>query len=134
MYERPPFDLKATFKVRKPFVLDGVAFGYEAIVDVSGIEPRRVRQMFDAHMIDIAEPGAPPPAPAERKQAPPAPATKQARVKAPPASAPAQAAPGVPSLQHRGFGRYEVVDAAGNVLAGPFAKEQAEAELKKRLQ
>ena len=107
----------------RPFTMNGKEYGYDEPVDVSGIEVRRVRQMFEARLIDADDSAAP-------KQKPQAPAP---RVEAVPEPAPAPQASQKASLRHKGFGKYEVVDAASNVIAGPLSREQAEVELKKHL-
>jgi hypothetical protein len=128
MYERLPFQIESKFKVVKPFTMNGIPYWYDEPVDITGIEPRRVRQMWDARMIEVM-PAADKPVQATEK---PAKATKTEAAPTPAsAEKPVVEASQEPRLEHRGFGKYEIVDAAGNVLAGPLPKEQAERELLK---
>ena len=118
------FNPESKFKALRPFTMNGREYGYDEPVDVAGIEVRRVRQMFDARLIDT-DTGAP--SPPQRAAQRPAP---QAKAEASPEE---HSLPATASVRHKGFGRYEVVDAAGNVLATAASKEQAEEELKKHL-
>lgn len=101
----------------KPFVMGGKAYERGDPVDTAGIETRRLRQMYEARMVDGA-------APAEQPTGRPGPVV--------PASAP-DAATALPqatgeglAVVHRGFGRYYVLDARGKEIAGPVQKEEAE--------
>jgi hypothetical protein len=126
MQERAPFIVGSRFKAIRPFVMDGVAYGHDEVVDVSKVETRRVRQMYEAFFIEPVTASDAPVAKVEP--------IRPRREKAPaPEPAPAEAvAPGVPSLRYKGFGRYEVVSATGEVT-GPMEKAEAERELAKLL-
>lgn len=122
MTQRRPFSLDSSYKAGRPFVMNGVTYNFDDPVSVQGIEPRRLRQMYDARMIEVTDEVA--------SAKPAAPAIK---VK-PSAAPPVEVTPVVdeargPALRHKGFGRFELIDAAGKVLAGPLPKEQAEREL-----
>lgn len=121
MTQRRPFSLDSSFKAGRPFVMNGVTYNFDDPVIVRGIEPRRLRQMYDARMIEVTD---------DTEGAKPAVAVKVKPAAAPPREETpiADEARG-PMLRHKGFGRFEVVDAAGKVLAGPLPKEQAEREL-----
>lgn len=127
MQERAPFIAGSRFKAIRPFVMDGVSYGYDEVVDVSKVELRRVRQMYEAFYIDPVM-GGEPPAPAKAAPEPPKP-RRQAEKPAQAAPEPATAAPGTPSLRYKGFGRYEVLSASGEVVAGPMEKAEAKREL-----
>ena len=122
MTQRRPFSLDSSFKAGRPFVMNGVTYNFDDPVSVQGIEPRRLRQMYDARMIEVVDEaaGIKPAAPVIKIKTPPAP---------PPEVTPVAEVARGPALRHKGFGRFEVVDAAGKVLAGPLPKEQAEREL-----
>jgi hypothetical protein len=124
VYQQRIFNPESKFKALRPFTMNGHQYGYDEPVDVTGIEVRRVRQMFDARLIDTDTGSATPP---QKAAEPP---KQQAQAK--PVAA-AEEAPAAASVRHKGFGRYEVVDAAGNTLATAASKEQAEEELKKHL-
>lgn len=100
------------FKAAKPFTMDGVNYTFDDPVDVTGIEPRRVRLMFDARLIEVDE-------------------RDEGKRKPAPKPAPAQSAPtGSHKIKSGGFGRWYVADAEGENVAGPFkAKAEAEAAL-----
>ncbi len=99
--------------------MNGVSYNFDDPVNVSGIETRRLRQMYDARMIEAIDALAPLPRPVAPPRA----------VAAPVVASDTPVGSGVPWLRHKGFGKFEVVDKAGNVVAGPLAKEQAERAL-----
>lgn len=109
---REPFALEAQYLCVKPFVMAGVSYQLGQIVDTGAIETRRLRLMYEARMIEpvgkqktpaLLKPAAKPPAP------PPAPVKAEGK-----------------RAEHRGFGRWFVVDGDGNE-SGPFSKNKAEA-------
>ncbi|CAB4130452.1 hypothetical protein UFOVP119_76 [uncultured Caudovirales phage] len=117
-YQRQPFTTAQGFICTRPFVMNGVSYGYDQRVDTAGIEVRRLRHMYDARMIDVDDGSR------QKLDAPAAPPPRVDTDEAP-------AAPGVPSMKHKGFGKFEVIDAAGNVVAGPLSKDEAEKALAK---
>lgn len=122
----------------RPFVMEGVEYRHDQPVDTTGVEVRRLRQMYDARMIDpvkheqVAALLQSKPAPkAQSKPAKPAQAPAPASAPSPVAAAPAVAAPAAPGglrAEHKGFGRWFVLDAAGAEVAGPMTREAAEAQ------
>lgn len=124
-FNRQPFSVHAAFVVTKPFVMDGEQYVRGDAVPTDGIEPRRLRQMWDNRMIDAA-PAMP--------QAAPAGAAKRVQERSNESSVPVastqpetapEAAQGGFKVEHRGFGRYWVLDAAGGEVAGPMSREEA---------
>lgn len=119
---RPSFAPDNKFMCVKPFVMNGTAYALGDLVDTKNIEVRRLRQMYDTRMIDVAsddaKPAPKPPKQAQPKKAAPAKENK----------APVDAGKGL-RAEHRGFGRYFVLDAEGNEVAGPMAKEAADARV-----
>jgi hypothetical protein len=125
------------YKARRPFTMDGRDYNYEEPVDMSGVDPRRLRLMWEAKLIDHA------PAPTVAVVAPVAPqkpvkasvAAKKSEAKetpvevAPAPVAPPQAAPDTDQplrMISKGFGRWDVVDAAGTVIQTGMTKADAE--------
>lgn len=122
----------------RPFTMNGRDYNYDEPVDMTGIEPRRVRLMWENRMIDHAPP---PEAPAQKpakaslaaKKAPakePASEPAPAAVEAPVAAVEAPAAPAAPAsglrMVSKGFGRWDVVDSTGNVVEAGINKADAE--------
>jgi hypothetical protein len=120
---RPSFAPDNKFSCVKPFVMNGVAYGLGDLVDTKNIEVRRLRQMYDTRMIDVASADAKP-APQPPKQAQPKKAAP-AKAKEKP---PVDAGKGL-RAEHRGFGRYFVLDADGKEVAGPITKDEADARV-----
>lgn len=119
---RPSFAPDNKFACVKPFVMNGVAYALGDLVDTKNIEVRRLRQMYDTRMIDVATADAKPvpqPKPAQVKK------PAQAKAKDKP---PASAGKGL-RAEHRGFGRYFVLDAEGAEVAGPITKDEADARV-----
>lgn len=109
-YNREPFNPEAQFACVKPFVMSGVAYQLGEIVDTGTIEARRLRQMYEARMIEVAK---------DKTPALLKPAVKPVAKTAPPPAAERRA-------EHRGFGRWYVMEPDGSE-SGPFSKEVAEA-------
>lgn len=115
----------------RPFTMNGRDYGYDEPVDMTGIEPRRVREMWNARLIEHAPP--PESAPQKPAKAPQA-AKKAPAVETPTAPAPAAVeapvAPVEPAdglrMVSKGFGKWDVVDAAGKVIAAGITKADAE--------
>lgn len=105
------YNASSKFKASKPFTMDGKDYTFDDPVDVTGIEPRRVRLMFDARLIDVDErPDA------KRKAAPkPAPAPKSEAARS-------------YRIKNGGFGRWYIADASGENVSGPFEGEGAKAK------
>ena len=130
MKDRAAFTLESAFRALRPFVLNGRRLNYEDPVDTAGIEPRRLRQMWEARLIDVSL-DAPSPRPAEKATA------KRVSAKAaqPPTSAPKDnPAPVAPPqaqrqsarLVYAQFGKYDVVASGGEVVAKGLTKPEAE--------
>jgi hypothetical protein len=111
-----PFSPNYRFVCVKPFVMSGRAYERGDEVDTSEIETRRLRQMYEARMVDGVAP----------EQEPLAASTKAPKaVAVEPPTGPQEAASGGLSMVHKGFSRYYVVDGSGNEVAGPVTKEEA---------
>jgi len=113
-----PFSPNYRFVCVKPFVMSGRAYERGDEVDTSEIETRRLRQMYEARMVDGK-------APAEQPLAKPAATIAAPEPEA--ATASPQPASGGFSVVHKGFSRYYVLDEAGNQIHGPVSKAEAEA-------
>lgn len=119
------------YKALRPFTMNGRDYTYDEPVDMTGVEPRRVRLMWENRMIEHAPP--PEAAPQKPAKAPVA-AKKAPAVETPKAPAPAAveapAAPVEPAeglrMVSKGFGRWDVVDATGNVVEAGITKADAE--------
>lgn len=135
------------FKAAKPFIMNGVEYNYDDPVDLSGVDARRVKLMFDTRLIDVDDRDA---APAPKRAAKASkPAAKQEQAAAP-AEPVAQAEPGAQSdeaseikqpsgdpadykLKNGGFGRWYITDAEGTNIAGPFKDGDAKAKAQEAL-
>jgi sarcosine oxidase gamma subunit len=124
-YNRQPFSTHQTFVVTKPFVMDGQHYVRGDLVPTDGIEPRRLRQMWDNRMIDAASAAPETPAQALQERAKPA-AAPVARQKQESAPQITQEPPAARRVEHRGFGRYFVVDEGGKEH-GPMSNDEAQA-------
>lgn len=113
-FHREPFSPQAQFRCVKPFVMAGVAYSLGDVVDTAAIETRRLRQMYEARMIDAAA----------AQDAP----TAQVASRAAEGPGPSRATPGAARAEHRGFGRWFVIGADG-AESGPFTREVAESRL-----
>lgn len=127
---RLPFDPNGPFVCVKPFLMSGVPYAPGATVPMQGVEPRRVRQMWQARMVNVASAsqiGLMSRQPAHVKPEP--------RAAAPAAQKPAPAAQEQPApasglrATHKGFGRWFVVDAEGKIVAGPMTQVEATSKL-----
>lgn len=109
-FNREPFSPQAQFTCVKPFVMAGVSYDLGQVVDTTAVEARRLRQMYEARMIDAV------------------PLQVAAQVASRAAEGPGEprATPGPARAEHRGFGRWFVVGADG-AERGPMTKEAAEA-------
>lgn len=110
-FHREPFAPDAQYACAKPFVMAGVAYERGQVVATGTIETRRLRQMYESRMVEMIakEKTAAllkPAAPAQ----PAAPQTNERRT------------------EHRGFGRWFVIEADGTEH-GPFTKDVAEARV-----
>ena len=133
---RLAFDPASEFMARRQFVLAGVSLNYDDPIDKSGIEERRLKNMFDARLIEID-----PRTPAERakafERAAKARSAAEAPTPAPDAEAsqagsvgPAVAGKARVEPEPSGFGYYRIMDGAGNILKGKIkGKTKAAAEL-----
>ena len=124
------------YKARRPFTMDGRDYNYEEPVDLKNVEPRRVRLMWEAKLIDHApapEASVPVPVPAPEPVKAPVTARKRAAKEAPPTVEEAAPAPPVASespaglrMVHKGFGKWDVVDILDAVIASDLAKPDAQ--------
>lgn len=147
-YQPLPFSAAYAFVASKPVTLNGQVLVPGDPIDKAGLNPRRLRQLYEARIISpVAAPEQPqaeqpaaeaPAAAPEAAQAP-----EQHEVGLPPEESaddphePSEAelmaaegeAPEVSAsgnrIEHRGFGRYYVVDAEGNDVSGPWSKAEA---------
>lgn len=110
---RLPFSPGYQYKATRPFVMGGVAYTYGDVIDKAGIEDRRLRLMYEARMIEVAEEAAPVARVAAVLQPPQKPA------KAP------EEAPVASTIEHRGFGRWYVVKGQETV-SGPHTQAEAQ--------
>jgi hypothetical protein len=104
---------ESKFKAGRPFIMNGEDYNFDDPVDVTGIEPRRIKLMFEANLLEVDE------RPQEqRKKAPPPPVEGEKH-----------------RLKNGGFGRWYIANSAGDNIEGPFtgedAKKQAELALAK---
>lgn len=120
-YNRQPFSANGAYRCIKPFVMSGVMFQLGDKVPTNGIEVRRLRQMYDTRMIDLDQEAADR-TPVRKEKAEPAKRAKEPTVQEP-VAAPAS---GDLKAEHRGFGRWYVTNAAGDEIAGPMTKAEAE--------
>ena len=111
-FNREPFNPQAQFACVKPFVMAGVAYDLGQVVDTTAVETRRLRQMYEARMIDALPLQAAPPA--------------QVVSRAAEGPGESRATPGAARAEHRGFGRWFVI-ASDGAEKGPLTKEAAEA-------
>ena len=130
-FYRPSFSPDAAFRCVKPFVMNGVAYSLGDEVDTTEIEVRRLRQMYDSRIVEIAPADAQdkPKAARAPKKEPVAKATKAeapAKVEVSKDQPPAQTAGTGLRAEHRGFGRYVLVDASGAEVEGPMTKAEAD--------
>ena len=136
MHDRTPFSLESAFKANRPFVLNGVRLNYDDPVDKVGIEPRRLRQMWESRLIEVTIGQVPAKQP--EKPAPKAPVRRvvaKAEAAATPAPEAAEAAPepteeqGKARLVYAQFGKFDVLNAAGDVVAKGLSKDEAQRRL-----
>lgn len=124
MIYRPSFSPNNAFQCVKPFVMNGVAYKLGDLVETKNIEVRRLRQMYDTRIIDVATDSAKP-VPKEKPKA--AKPIKDAQPEAQ-SNPPALSGNGL-RAEHRGFGRYFILDAQGTEVEGPMSKEAADARV-----
>lgn len=112
-FNREPFVPEAQYKAIKPFVMSGVAYAPGQLVKTDAIETRRLRQMYESRIVEMV--------PVEKTAALLKPTAKPAKPQPP-------APPVKPKrhAEHRGFGRWFVIEADGSEH-GPFTKDVAEA-------
>lgn len=131
MQDRTPFAIESAFKANRPFILNGRRLNYDDAVDKSGIEPRRLRQMWEARLIDVMTE----PAQAAPVQKPPVRRVASKTVlSAQPTPEPAAPAVEQTSAQpeakakvvYAQFGKFDVVSAAGEVIAKGLTKDEAQ--------
>lgn len=127
-FNRLPFSSAYRYKAVKPFVMKGISFKLGDEVDTSDIEVRRLRQMYEARMIDpiMDETGMA----GQVVNAPAQPESKAVKA-TPKVEKPSKVEKEAPAtggnrLEHRGFGRYFLVDANDEVVAGPMTKDEAQ--------
>jgi hypothetical protein len=120
-----PFSPDYEFQASKPVTLNGRAYTPGDRIEKDALGARRLRQLYEARIIT-------PLAPAAAALLRPQPASSDAQDLAPqeqPQEA-LEAVVGAAGKQavHKGFGRWFVVDADGNELAGPMTKDEALAQ------
>lgn len=133
-----PFSPHYDFAAARVVTINGVNHVPGDPVDKTGLDVRRLRQMYENRIITPIAPASlaglvtePAPAPAQAAQEPAIEpeATDTADEPAEAASEAVEpAAPGK-TIEHRGFGRYFVLDADGTEIAGPLSKAAAKAAL-----
>ena len=137
---RRAYDPGAEFMARRQFVIAGVSLNYDDPIDKTGIEERRLKNMFEARLIEID-----PRTPAERAKAADRAAKARKAAEAPtPAPAPegspeGSVGPGTTAKarvepEPSGFGYYRIMDGAGNILKAKIkGKAKAASELQNYL-
>lgn len=113
-HQRAPFSPGAEFTCLRPFVMSGVSYSMGDTLDKAGIEHRRLRQMFEARMIEVAPADAP--APPVRQPEQPKPLGEL--IGDPMSTEPLTA-------EHRGFGRWYVMR-GGETVSGPHTHAEAQ--------
>lgn len=91
--------------------MNGYQYDYNEPVDITGIEVRRLRQMYDAKLIDAKTAESPP-----KSLIAPMPKTPSKD--------------GV-FLKHKGFGNFVIMNGRGDILSGLMKKDEADRELRK---
>lgn len=120
-YNRAPFSSAGSYRCVRPFVMNGTAYAMGDPVESDGIEIRRLRQMYEMRMIEMYEGGeAPVSKPATPKKA----SAKKEVAPEPSAQTQTEGAQGL-RAEHRGFGKWFLIDAAGSDVEGPMNKSDA---------
>lgn len=105
------YTLESKFKAGRPFIMDGENYNFDDPVDVTGIEARRIKLMFEANLLHVDDRPQ-----HQRKKAAPAPVETDK-----------------PRIKNGGFGRWYITNSSGENIQGPFmgndAKKQAELAL-----
>ena len=130
MKDRTPFSLESAFKANRPFLLNGVRLTYEDPVDKTGIEPRRLRQMWEHRLIEVSA-ASPAPKPPEKPPAKRVAAKAERPAPSPqkPAEEPPAPTGGTAHVVYAQFGKWDVVDASGAVLLKGVSKDEAQSRL-----
>lgn len=125
------FNPNGPFIALRPFTMDGRDYTYDEPVDLTGVELRRVRLMWEARHIDVAP--APPPQvqepvvePQKARRSPRKAAEVPEPTKAPEAPVEAPVVTEGLTMVSKGFGRWSVLDANGNVVEAGLTKADAE--------
>lgn len=113
---KPVFSPKDDFVAVRAFTLNGMQLHPGDHVERENVSEGLLRKMFDNRMI-IPKPAGATGGPV---------AAPEGRANAPASTGPKEAGSGPLRAAHRGFGRYYLLDSAGNVVSGPFSKEEAE--------
>lgn len=143
---RPAYAPSMKLKCRRPFVLSGHSLTYDDPVPTDEIEVRRLRQMYEARLVDVDErtdaeraahmkakgsPAKPPASPAGAQT------TSEAPKVAPAKKAPSKAAPDTAKakVKSQGFGKFGIINPATDewLVKDLPNKAAAEAELPKFL-
>lgn len=124
-----PFSPDYDFQAVKPVTLNGQAYTPGDRIEKGDLGARRLRQLYEARIISPLAPTdaallKAAPAPQEAPRAPSEPEAEETPEEA--TSGPVESS-GKQAL-HKGFGRWYVVDADGNELAGPMTKDEALAQ------
>lgn len=106
-YERRHYSEESKFKAGKPFTMNGVQYTFDDPVDMTGVQARQLRLMFDARLIEVDD------------------RPEKARVKHTPKKEVTPSADAAYKAKHKGFGDWYVVNAEGENVAGPFKGKEA---------
>lgn len=98
---------ESKFKAGRPFTMNGETYNFDDPVDVTGIEPRRLRLMFEARLLEVDTRPA-----AQRKRSAPVQEAK---------------ASGAYKVKNGGFGRWYITNADNENVEGPF-EDKAKAQ------
>jgi hypothetical protein len=116
-----PFSPYYDFHVVKPLTIGGQTLKLGDPLPKDGVSPRRLRQLFEARMISVLPPEVLPingaTGAAHGDNGAWGSNSPDGIAKAP--SGPLRA-------HHKGFGKWYVLDAAGDEISGPHAREEAE--------
>jgi hypothetical protein len=116
-----PFSPYYDFRVVKPMTVAGQALKLGDPLPKDGLSPRRLRQLFEARMISPLPPEILP----GNGAADAGHGDNGAWGSNPPADT-ATPPSGPLRAQHKGFGKWFVINAAGQEVSGPHTREEAE--------
>lgn len=140
-YQPLPFSPAYDFMAAKPVTLNGHVLNPGDPVPKDGLNPRRLRQLYEARIITPVAPeqltasqtgivNAPAVAAQEPAGEPEGDDAADTQTDEAESNVEAAApATGGTQIVHRGFGRYYLVDADGNDVSGPWSKADAAVQL-----